>query len=289
MARGRLALLSVLLVLGIEAQLSSFFGGSEPVDGELYIEADGEDADDASIDNVVEQLTSQLKSHLRTQMRSMKMGGGAMGSKLASSKLTSLTELHIAVANNQYEVVERLLAEGANPNVKSPAQMTPLHSAADGGYKDIVNLLLAYNASMEIAGPHGVTPLHLAAHRGRMSTVELLLREGCQINVLTDPEFSYSPLYMAADMGHTRVVEVLLAANASTELRSTHGSTALHAAVVGAHDSVVRALISGGADVNAADNDGLRPLFFALGSSSERKDEMVRLLEEVRQAAPRAT
>ena len=163
----------------------------------------------AQVEQVVEQLSNQLRSTIKSQIKQIQSGNGVGGeSRLGMSKFSSLTELHIAVANNQYEVAERLLANGADVDARSPAQMTPLHSAADGGYKDIANLLLAHNATIDALGPHGATPLHLAAHRGRSSTVELLLREGAPMDVITDESFSFTPLYMACDMGHTRVVQV---------------------------------------------------------------------------------
>lgn len=253
-----------------------FQGGLDGDDGETIsaeTDLDG-DEDDAEVDGIVEQLTSQLRSTIKSQIKDMKSA-----SKLGASRFSSLSELHIAASNNQFEVVERLLASGADPNAKSPAQMTPLHSAADGGYKDIVNILLAHNASIDIAGPHGATPLHLAAHRGRMSVVELLLREGAPVDVLTDAAFNFTPLYMAADMGHARVVALLLAANASTEVRAHHGGTALHAAVINRHESVVRELIDAGADVDARDSDGLRPLIFARAMRDGAESELFRLLE----------
>ena len=296
MATRMRALISLSLLACCNAQAFPSFGGiwggddeaekapsryeSEPAS--VVIDASGSaEENDAQVEQVVEQLSNQLRSTIKSQIKQIQSGNGVGGeSRLGMSKFSSLTELHIAVANNQYEVAERLLANGADVDARSPAQMTPLHSAADGGYKDIANLLLAHNATIDALGPHGATPLHLAAHRGRSSTVELLLREGAPMDVITDESFSFTPLYMACDMGHTRVVQVLLAANASTEIRAHNGGTALHAAVVGGHEGVVRALLDAGADIDARDNEGLRPYIYAKGMPGASRAAIIPMLEE---------
>ena len=229
-------------------------------DGE---EASLDEAEQESIEATVETLTSQfteqVKHHIEEQYKAQKLSR----SKFSQSRVAvQVTALHVAAANNQYEKVEKLLSQGADPNTQSPAKMTPLHSASDQGYKDIVDLLLAHNATIDAEGPHGVTPLHLAAHRGRAGTTELLLQNGAPVDHLAG-SFRYSPLYFAAEMGHTRVVAALLAANASTALRAHDGATALHAAAREGHEAVVAQLLAAGAEADALDGGGMRPLAWA--------------------------
>jgi ankyrin repeat protein len=263
-------LLMTIALPGSRQQLFERVFGVDADDGmEVPLQMDDEDE---QIEQVVEQMTKQIKETVRAQVSAARSG-----SKLAQSRVIPMSELHMAAANNQYEVVEKLLGKDADPNVKSTMQMTPLHSAADGGYKDIVNLLLAYNATVDAPGPHGVTPLHLAAHRGRTSVVELLLREGAPVDAQMEAAFAFTPLYMAADMGHTRVVSLLLEANCSTDLRAHNGGTALHVATMNGHEGVVRALLEAGADVDSRDSDGLRPVLIASGM---QKGELVSLFEE---------
>lgn len=235
----------------------------EGLEAEAEVELDRHDLEE--IESAVEDVTAQVAAQIKEQITAQVAAHKKMGSKLSQSKVVqTVSELHLAVANNQYELAEKLLARGADPDEPSPMQnLSPLHSAAEGGHKDIVDLLLFYNATIDTRGISDVTPLHLAAHKGRVSVVELLLRNGAPVDALMSPSFGYSPLFMAADMGHTRVVTLLLVANASTELRDSSGRTALHAAAAAGHEGVVVELLEHHAYVDARDNSGVRPILMA--------------------------
>jgi ankyrin repeat protein len=153
-------------------QFSSLFGADED---EVVVEVDSNDGEtDAEVEGVVQQLASQLRSTIKSQIQGIKSG-----SKLGGSRFSTLTELHIAVANNQYELAERLLNDGADVDAKSPAQMTPLHSAADGGYKDIANLLLAHNATIDMPVRGARRATHANALRsGRLACSGRSIRSG---------------------------------------------------------------------------------------------------------------
>ena len=222
------ALLVVLVASLCAADFGVYEGEVESGDKEVAAELD--EAELSSIDETVEglanQFSEQVKHHIQEQMKAHKVSK----SKFAQSKVAvQVSPLHIAVSNNQYDTVAKLLGSGADPNTQTPSGMTPLHSAADQGFRDIVDLLLAHNATVNVVGPHGVTPLHLASHRGRVSVTEILIREGADIDARAG-SFDFSPLYFASEMGHTRIVAALLAANASIELQAHDGSTALHIA-----------------------------------------------------------
>jgi uncharacterized protein len=76
----------------------------------------------------------------------------------------------------------------------------------------------------------------------------------------------WPPLHLAAHFGHGDAVEALLAAKADVRARAenSHGNTALHAAIAGrAGARVISALLRHGADVNAEDAGGHRPLHLA--------------------------
>lgn len=66
----------------------------------------------------------------------------------AQSERTKDTALSLACSGGRKEVVELLLAKGANKEHRNVSDYTPLSLAASGGYVDIVNMLL--NAGAEI-------------------------------------------------------------------------------------------------------------------------------------------
>jgi|GEM_PF-4899667 len=75
-------------------------------------------------------------------------------------------------------IVELLLKHGANPNVKGWSGDTPLIVASDHGYYETVKILLKYKADLNIQDKYGETPLSEASSRGHYKIVELLLKHG---------------------------------------------------------------------------------------------------------------
>ena len=105
---------------------------------------------------------------------------------------------------------------------------------------------------MTLTGP---TPILDTVYRGDAAGLTRLLGAGGR-----------PPLHLAAHFGCGDAVDALLAAKADVRARAenSHGNTALHAAIAGAAGArVVAALLRHGADVNAEDAGGHRPLHLA--------------------------
>jgi len=108
------------------------------------------------------------------------------------------------------DMVRKLLRAGANPNeVVPPLNESALHAAARGS-PAIVELLLAEGADPNIKeGMNGQTSLHLAASMGHVEIVSLLLREGADPNSVDND--GATPLRLAIrDYGKVDVVRLLL-------------------------------------------------------------------------------
>ena len=65
------------------------------------------------------------------------------------------------------------MANKADVNAKASDGLTPLHLAASNDKKDVVELLLAKGADNK-----GETPLHLAVDNGKQDVAELLRQHG---------------------------------------------------------------------------------------------------------------
>ncbi|KAH7037251.1 uncharacterized protein B0I36DRAFT_282942 [Microdochium trichocladiopsis] len=103
--------------------------------------------------------------------------------------------------------------------------------------------------------------LQKVAARGKLSIVQFLLAHGADVNPRRDNEVS--PLLKAAEGGHAIVVTELLRRRADPNCRNPRsGQTALFAAILKGHNTVVKALLEGGASVDAHDREGRTPLLF---------------------------
>uniref|UniRef100_A0A3P9LJU6 Ankyrin repeat and kinase domain containing 1 n=1 Tax=Oryzias latipes TaxID=8090 RepID=A0A3P9LJU6_ORYLA len=95
------------------------------------------------------------------------------------------TPLHLACHQNQPDVVEKLLAAEANPNIVEDSNgWTPLHIACIGVCFPCVLKLLSYQADVNAVNSEKVTPLHLAARQGCEAIVKVLLMNGADGTML---------------------------------------------------------------------------------------------------------
>lgn len=182
---------------------------------------------------------------------------------------------------------------------------TPLYYAIIGGHKEIVELLISRGAEIE---PHSEQLLGFAVGRDRADLVKILLENGAAASkaprVCSDrgemsqllksygvepadvnaPKRGWPPLVYVSrgDKGeHPEKIQRLLDLGADVDVRNYKGKTALHCAAKAGFVRVMEVLISHGADVNAADNNGETPLFDAISSTiknASKKTEAVMFL-----------
>jgi hypothetical protein len=92
------------------------------------------------------------------------------------------TLLHLAILNNQNDVVRFLIEMGADINICSSKSYTTLHFAAQVDNVDIITLLLDKGSSVNVTNESGATPLYSAAQSGSLSAAEVLVRRGAAID-----------------------------------------------------------------------------------------------------------
>lgn len=84
--------------------------------------------------------------------------------------------LHAAVAARNLEAVALLLDHGADVNARQQVGYTPLMGAASGGRDDIVDRLLAHGANPALVSEDGKTAADIAAEHGHAALAERLRR-----------------------------------------------------------------------------------------------------------------
>jgi uncharacterized protein len=164
-----------------------------------------------------------------------------------------------------YQIAELLLAKGADPNLQLKLRppyrngvfdrggdqvlatgATALLLAAKVGDADSVKLLLKYHALVNLPNAEGVTPLMAAAGMGQ--------------------SFNPSRGRYKTDAQAAECVQLIHAAGGTITDHADDGLTALHSAAKQGWDDTVKLLVSDGADLQATDRVGLRPIDYARGN-----------------------
>ena len=102
--------------------------------------------------------------------------------------------IHQAVFDGNIEAVKQHLAAGTDANAKTGVGETPMQIAYQKGHTEIVELLIANGADGNAKGD-GQTPLHGAAYWGSKEIVQLLIAKGVDVNAKDD--FGRTPLDFA--------------------------------------------------------------------------------------------
>lgn len=173
------------------------------------------------------------------------------------------TALLAAVAEQQLEVVEFLLAQGADVHVRTPGGRDShpgtncLQLAAMNGNEPVIRCLLDAGADPDMPDGDVITPLMWAANRGHGALIRLLAERGADLNA-RDARWGRTAL-MLARPERPEVIELLLRLGADPEIRNDDGRNAAEEAAyqadaerrfdansarVAAYESVVRRLQS---------------------------------------------
>ncbi|XP_022100837.1 ankyrin repeat family A protein 2-like [Acanthaster planci] len=113
------------------------------------------------------------------------------------------TPLMWACAHQQTDIVQHLLAHGADVTKESVDGETALAFASSVGCIDIIRLLLTEGADVNKSDWNEGTPLLYAVYKNHPVCVRLLLEAGADLTVQT--EGGHTPLSLAVALGHREV------------------------------------------------------------------------------------
>jgi ankyrin repeat protein len=194
-----------------------------------------------------------------------------------------LRPIDVATLFGQLELVKILLEKGASASPFADGS-SPLHLASALGHLGIVQLLLespsgksALNAKQMESGR---CPIHWAVQEKQLPIIKFLISSGANIEVQCID--GITPLQAASSGNDFECVKLLLESGANPNAlcidkeKKNHG-TALHAASAWNSIESAEALLAHGADVESRDEDGLRPIDFAIMYDLK---EMIKLLSQ---------
>jgi ankyrin repeat protein len=195
------------------------------------------------------------------------------------------TALHWAVRAVDRSLVEALLSAGANASARNRYGVSPLSLAAEAGDAVIVDRLLAAGADAKATVTEGQTVLMVAARTGHVDVVKRLVAAGADVNA-KEQWMGENALMWAAGANNAAAVRTLVELGADVHAKSAtvpypdqkpaepsnyvssfvpkgQWTALMYAARENAMDAAA-ALLDAGANINAADPEGVTPLMQAI-------------------------
>ena len=176
-----------------------------------------------------------------------------------------ITPLMIAAANNHLDTLELLVQSGASLDVRDYYNRSALFLPAQRGHCEIVRYLITAGIDIEVA-PNKVEDEeseNLLFFVSDPNCAELLIENGVNVNSRYDK--GKTPLHYAAERGDIKMADVLLAHGADIEAGDISGTRPLHVAARSSLETT-KFLVERGVDINATDVDGNTALHKAAGN-----------------------
>jgi len=162
-----------------------------------------------------------------------------------------VTPLYHAVSSSQVHLAQYLLHQGANPG---PAAARLVRSAADNGVSELVQLLLAHGADATLIGPGKWVK--------RTDIAKMLLSHGADVNCPAGKWVWNSCTGNNSQKDDPEYVQALLNCGAKIDTR-LRGASPLHYAAKSGHTGTLNVLLKNSAEIDAVNNEGETPLFYA--------------------------
>ena len=130
------------------------------------------------------------------------------------------------------------------------------------GYLRLIQVLIQDGADVNVRNIYGKTALHWVSYIGNKDIVEALIRAGADVNIQDNNGWTalhWTTFYRCLDC-----IEILLRAGADVNIQDKNGITALHmASMINNNKEHLEALLRAGADVNIQDRSGRTALYWA--------------------------
>ena len=181
------------------------------------------------------------------------------------------TPLHLALSHDNLRVMNFILKELDRNEIDSEDNrgMTALGWSVYYERIDHINLLLRHGASVNVMDHEGRGILHWTSQNKDPTIIKLLLAEGYGEINFKDKD-GRTLLHLAVGQGNMSIIEYLLSLkNVLINQEDNMKRTPLHWAAVLGFTAIVELLLKCGADYMSPDNNGLRPLLYAVQNNKK--------------------
>ena len=179
----------------------------------------------------------------------------------ADAKITSPDGRNLFTYTNNINIGKMLLKRGVHPSASDRQGNNSLHricvigNNADG---DFIEFLLSHGVSVNDKNKKGMTPLHIACMTSRgdnkLEIIKILLKHNADVNKEDNNETI--PLQWASIKNNPETIKILIENGANINHQDIVGDTALHGAYALKASKNVQLLLANGADTAIRNNAG---------------------------------
>jgi ankyrin repeat protein len=147
------------------------------------------------------------------------------GSEAEERSISGWTPLYAAIKSRQYPVVKLLLNKGANPNAITSLGSTPFLLASEIGDLEVIKCFVEHGADLDYSPSGkeadelnitGQTALFMATLKEQNDVVQYLIEKGSKVNVKN--RYGVSPLLLCAEGGNETLVKLLVSVGADVNM-----------------------------------------------------------------------
>lgn len=147
------------------------------------------------------------------------------GIEAEERSISGWTPLYAAIKSRQYAVVKILLTANANPNAVTSLGSTPFLLASEIGDLDVIKCFVEHGANLDYSPSGkeadelnitGQTALFMATLKEQNDVVQYLIEKGSRVNVKN--RYGVSPLLLCAEGGNETLVRLLVSVGADVNM-----------------------------------------------------------------------
>ncbi|XP_055848926.1 putative ankyrin repeat protein RF_0381 [Episyrphus balteatus] len=152
------------------------------------------------------------------------------GADINANNVNGLSPLVLAISKKKEEIIDLIIRKRSDCiNDRCKEGICPLHAAAEHGLSHVIQKLLQNGANVDVKTAAECTALQYVCRKGNLEIIELLLNNNANINPRT--HHTWAPLYLAIDNCHVDAAKLLMIRGANINNKSKNGKTVLSCAI----------------------------------------------------------